>query len=196
MIHSVQMSKLKQNSSHTLDQGWSACICVCDLTCCMCSSIHNEVLQNACSLHILLDSPTTCINNIAIAKRFQGKALPGLVVRMRSANTTLFSLTPSFSLLLSHSCTCTLSVQSTGGIRLLDQPHCACVLLGVGASLFPSILLTNSNLIIFFLGSKVIVLDYFCNTESRIVLFKKLTWKLPISQIQQAESARAIMQLL
>lgn len=64
--------------------------------------IHNEVLQNACSLHILLDSPTTCINNSAIAKRFQGKALPGLVVRMRSANTTLFSLVfpPSRRLLL------------------------------------------------------------------------------------------------
>lgn len=42
-------------------------------------SIHNEVLQNACSLHILLDSPTTCINNSAIAKRFQRRLFPGLL---------------------------------------------------------------------------------------------------------------------
>lgn len=124
-------------------------------------SIHNEVLQNAYSLHILLDSPTTCINNSAIAKRFQGKALPGLVVRMRSANTTLFSLTLSFSLHFSASCihshSCTLSFQGTGGIRPLDQPqgcicicihtHHACVLLGGELYLFPSIPLRGNNLV-------------------------------------------------
>lgn len=55
------------------------------------------MLQNAHSLHISLSSPTTCINKSAIAKRFQGKTLRGLVVRMRSANTTLFSRFPSFS---------------------------------------------------------------------------------------------------
>lgn len=126
-------------------------------------SIHNEVLQNAYSLHILLDSPTTCINNSAIAKRFQGKALPApfLVVRMRSANTTLFSLTLSFSLHFSASCihshSCTLSFQGTGGIRPLDQPqgcicicihtHHACVLLGGELYLFPSIPLRGNNLV-------------------------------------------------
>lgn len=36
-------------------------------------SIHNEVLQNARSLHILLSSPTTCINKSAVAKWFQEK---------------------------------------------------------------------------------------------------------------------------
>lgn len=57
-------------------------------------SIHNEVLQNARSLRISPGSPTTCINNSAIAKRLQWKTLPRPVVRMRSANSTPFSPLP------------------------------------------------------------------------------------------------------
>jgi len=87
-------------------------------------SIHNEVLQNACSLNISLDSPATCINNSALAKRFQGKALPGACCQNEVSEHYSFLL---FSLLLSASLTgalcCTLSSWSTGGIRPLDQPE-------------------------------------------------------------------------
>lgn len=78
-------------------------------------SIHNEVLQNARSLHISLGSHTTCINNSALAKRFQEKTLPGLAVRMRSANTTLFLLRSCFPL-ASHLLRFALN---TGGIKSL-----------------------------------------------------------------------------
>lgn len=95
-------------------------------------SIHNEVLQNACSLHISLDSPATCINNSAIAKRFQGKALPGACCQNEVSEHYSFlsdSLIFPPSLCLSHTgaLSCTLSFWSPGGIRPLDQLKGICI---------------------------------------------------------------------
>lgn len=61
-------------------------------------SIHNGVLQNARCLHISLNSPTTCINNSAVAKRFQGKALPGACCRNEVSEHYSFSLSLARSL--------------------------------------------------------------------------------------------------